>query len=218
MKSLIFFLLVLVNPGRAATIEPRWQETITRPWPGAELWANPAEDWTTKAGRIENTFPGGNRNLVPLTAELTPAAAPFTVRCRIDQVSLSTPLQGFAGIQVGLGAPSGDYREAVMLGTGLTAGVRYDGTLFIGSTLGAGAKIPFPLRLLTLELRGAQRHRPFRPPPQQRHHRSPCLMAARPRRVHRFQQSAARHQSGAKAPARPAGHPPGPRRGFSHGL
>ena len=154
MKSLIFFLLVLVNPGRAATIEPRWQETITRPWPGAELWANPAEDWTTKAGRIENTFPGGNRNLVPLTAELTPAAAPFTVRCRIDQVSLSTPLQGFAGIQVGLGAPSGDYREAVMLGTGLTAGVRYDGTLFIGSTLGAGAKIPFPLRLLTLELRG----------------------------------------------------------------
>ncbi|KAB2641314.1 MAG: hypothetical protein DVB26_05120, partial [Verrucomicrobia bacterium] len=112
MQPLLFLLLVLGSLASAATIEPRWQETITRPWPGPDLWANPAEDWTTKAGRIENTFSGGNRNLVPLTAELTPAKAPFTVRCRTDQVSTVFQLQGFVGIQVGLSGPSGDFREA----------------------------------------------------------------------------------------------------------
>ena len=154
MQPLLFLLLVLGGLASAATIEPRWQQTITRPWPGPELWANPAEDWTTKAGRIENTFSGGNRNLVPLTAELTPAKAPFTVRCRTDQVSTVFQLQGFVGIQVGLSAPSGDFREAAILGNGLSAGVRCDGCLFIGNTVGTGAKIPFPLRLITLELRG----------------------------------------------------------------
>ena len=155
MKSLIFFLLVLAaHAASAATIEPQWQETITRPWPGPDLWANPAEDWTIKAGRIENTFCGGNRNMVLLTAELTQAIAPFTVRCRTDQVSTSTPLQGFTGFQVGLSAGSGDFREAALLGSGLSAGVRCDGCLFIGDTVGSGAKVPLPLRLTTLELRG----------------------------------------------------------------
>ena len=154
MQSQLLLLLALGGLATAATIEPRWQETITRPWPGPDLWANPAEDWTAKAGRLENTFSGGNRNLVPLTAELTPAAAPFTVRCRTDQVSTAFQLQGFVGIQVGLSAPSGDFREAAILGTGLSAGIRCDGSLFIGNTLGAGDKIPFPLRLISLELRG----------------------------------------------------------------
>ncbi|KAB2639212.1 MAG: hypothetical protein DVB25_06100 [Verrucomicrobia bacterium] len=154
MQPLILLLLVLGGLASAATIEPQWHDTITRAWPGPDLWANPAEDWTTKAGRIENTFSGGNRNLVLLTAELTPASAPFTVRCRADQVSTISPLQGFTGIQVGLSAPSGDFREAAIFGSGLSAGVRCDGSLFIGSTVGSGAKIAFPLRLITLELRG----------------------------------------------------------------
>ena len=154
MKSLFPLLLLLINHASAATIEPLWQDTVTRPWPGPDLWANPAEDWTAKAGRIENTFSGGNRNLVLLTAELTPAAAPFTVRCRIDQVSPSSFLSAFTGIQIGLSAPSGDYREAAIMGTGLSVGLHADGTLFIGNTLSSGPKIPVPIRLVTLELQG----------------------------------------------------------------
>ncbi|MEI6607234.1 MAG: hypothetical protein WCP35_18130 [Verrucomicrobiota bacterium] len=154
MQSLFPLLLLLGGIASAATVEPRWQETITRPWPGPDLWANPAEDWTTKVGRIENTFSGGNRNLVFLTAELIPAVAPFTVRCRIDQISTAFQMQGFVGIQVGLSAPSGDFREAAILGSGLSTGIRCDGSLFIGNTVGTGAKIPFPFRLVTLELRG----------------------------------------------------------------
>ncbi len=154
MKSLFPLLLLLLDLTSAATIEPRWQSTITRPWPGPDLWANPAEDWTVKAGRIENIFSGGNRNLVLLTAELTPAAAPFTVRCRIDQVSQASSLSAFVGMQVGLSAPSGDFREAAIFGSGLSAGLQADGTLFIGSAVSKGAKVPVPFRLVTLELLG----------------------------------------------------------------
>ena len=35
---------------------------VTRPWPGKDFWANPAEDWHLSKGRIENTFSGGNRH------------------------------------------------------------------------------------------------------------------------------------------------------------
>jgi alkaline phosphatase D len=153
MKPL-FAAVILAHFASAATIEPKWQQTLTRPWPGPELWTNPAEDWIVKGGRIENTFPGGNRNIVILTAELAPTAAPFTVRCRVDQLSPSSSFQAFTGIQIGLRAPSGDYREAAVFGVGLSAGVLSDGTLCIGSTLSTGPKVPVPFRLVTLELQG----------------------------------------------------------------
>ncbi|MCX6874417.1 MAG: alkaline phosphatase D family protein [Verrucomicrobia bacterium] len=150
-----FLTLVLAQLASAATIEPQWEDAITRPWPGPDLWANPAEDWTVKGGRIENTFSGGNRNLVLLTAELTPAAAPFTVRCRVDQVSPASSFQAFTGIQIGLTAPSGDYRETAILGVGFSAGLHADGSLFIGSSVSTDRKVPVPFRLVTLELQGA---------------------------------------------------------------
>ncbi|MEI6675570.1 MAG: alkaline phosphatase D family protein [Verrucomicrobiota bacterium] len=153
MKPLLAVLL-FVQLASGATVEPKWQAAVVRPWPGPELWANPAEDWTVKGGRIENTFPGGNRNLVPLTAELTAAAAPFTVRCRVDQVSPTSIMQGFTGMQVGLSEASGDFRGAAIFGVGLSAGVRSDGTLFIGDTTSSVPKVPVPLRLVTLELQG----------------------------------------------------------------
>lgn len=153
MKTLLHLVLCAHLAG-AATVEPKWQAAVTRPWPGPDLWANPAEDWTFKGGRLENTFSGGNRNLVLLTAELTPAAAPFNVRCRIDQISPTSTLPAFAGVQLGLNAASGDFREAVIAGTGLSAGLFSDGTLCIGGTLSPGPKIPVPFRLITLELQG----------------------------------------------------------------
>ena len=154
MTKLLLPLIFVANLAVGAEIAISFPAAVTRPWPGPELWANPAEDWVVKAGRAENTFAGGNRNLAVLTAELTPAAAPFTIRCRLDQLSALSPLPGFAGIQVGLAAASGDFREAALLGTGLSAGIRTDGTLFINTTLSTGLKVPTPFRLVTLELKG----------------------------------------------------------------
>jgi hypothetical protein len=154
MKKLVLLLTLMVGFAGAADVAISWPVGVSRPWVGADLWANPAEDWVVKAGRAENTFPGGNRNLTVLTAELTKEAAPFTLRCRLDQISMMSPMPGFAGFQVGLAADSGDYREAAIMGTGLSAGIKADGTLFINQTLGTGAKIPTPFRLVTLELKG----------------------------------------------------------------
>jgi hypothetical protein len=138
----------------AAEVGISWPEAAVRPWAGADIWANPAEDWMIQSGRAENRFAGGNRNLAVLTAELSAKPAPFVVRCRIDQTSIAMPGPGFAGLQVGLAAPSGDYREAAVYGSGLCAGLRTDGTLFIDRTAGTGEKIPAPFRTVTLELKG----------------------------------------------------------------
>jgi hypothetical protein len=154
MTKLLLPLIFVANLAVAGEIAISFPVAVTRPWPGPELWANPAEDWVVKAGRAENTFAGGNRNLAVLTAELTPAAAPFTIRCRLDQLSATSPLPGFAGIQVGLAAASGDFREAALLGSGLSAGIKTDGTLFINNTLSSGPKVPTPFRLVTLGLKG----------------------------------------------------------------
>ncbi|MCF7733917.1 MAG: alkaline phosphatase D family protein [Akkermansiaceae bacterium] len=156
MKKVLPLILLapLAQTAMAAEVSISWPEAVVRPWPGPELWANPAEDWLVKSGRAGNTFPGGNRNLTVPTPELTPASAPFTIRCRFDQTSPVSPVPGFAGIQVGLAAASGDYREAAIYGAGLCAGIKADGTLFIGDTAGEGEKVPVPFRAVTLELQG----------------------------------------------------------------
>ncbi len=150
----LLLLILLADLAHGAEIAISWPDAITRPWPGPALWANPAEDWVVRSGRAENTFAGGNRNLTLLTAELTPAAAPFAIRCRLDQVSMASPMPGFAGFQVGLASASGDFRETALFGAGLCAGVKSDGTLFLNNTSGTGKKVPTPFNLVTLELKG----------------------------------------------------------------
>lgn len=154
MKNLLLLFTLVADLAAAADLAISWPLSVIRPWPGPELWANPAEDWVIRAGRAENTFAGGNRNLTVLTAELTGKAAPFTIRCRVDQISPTSPLPGFVGFQVGVAAASGDYREAAVMGTGMSAGIKTDGTLFINDALGTGAKIPTPFSMVTLELKG----------------------------------------------------------------
>ena len=138
----------------ADVFTPDVAANVTRPWPGKDFWANPAEDWTLTQGRFENTFSGGNRNMVLLTAELTPEPQPFTVRVNLDQVSFELFGQGFAGFQVGVRGPSGDYRESAVEGSGFAAGLDFSGRPFIGNITGEGAPLPLPLRGLVLELKG----------------------------------------------------------------
>lgn len=127
---------------------------VTRPWPGKDFWANPAEDWNLAKGRLENTFSGGNRNITVLTAELTPAAAPFTARVLLDQVSFELFGAGFAGFQAGIRGDSGDFREAAITGTGFAAGIDFSGRPFIGNPKPDGEPLPLPLRGIVLELKG----------------------------------------------------------------
>jgi hypothetical protein len=127
---------------------------VTRPWPGKDFWANPAEDWNVTKGRFENTFSGGNRHVVLLTAEVTPEKAPFNARFLLDQISFELFGEGFAGFQAGLRGTSGDYRETAVLGSGFAAGIDFTGRPFIGNVKGDGPPLPMPLRGIVLELKG----------------------------------------------------------------
>lgn len=127
---------------------------VTRPWPGKDFWANPAEDWHVAKGRFENTFSGGNRNVVLLTAEVTAEKAPFNARFLLDQISFELFGEGFAGFQAGLRGTSGDYRETAVLGSGFAAGIDFTGRPFIGNVKGDGPPLPMPLRGIVLELKG----------------------------------------------------------------
>lgn len=155
MLPRLFFLLLAVSPFTQAqdTFSPAIAPDITRPWPGKDFWANPAEDWSISKGRLENTFSGGNRNVVLLTAEMTAEAKPFSARVHLDQISFELFGEGFAGFQAGLRGESADFREAAIEGTGFAAGIDFQGNPFIGSTKGSTA-LPMPLRGLVLELKG----------------------------------------------------------------
>lgn len=155
IARLLLPLLVVSSPLLAQdTVVPDIPANLTRPWTGKDFWANPAEDWHVAKGRLENTFSGGNRHVVLLTAELTPAAAPFTVRAMLDQVSFELFGEGFAGFQAGLRGESGDFRESAITGTGFAAGIDFTGRPFIGATKAVGDPLPLPLRGMVLELKG----------------------------------------------------------------
>lgn len=156
MLSRIFLFLLAVTPLSRAqeSFIPDISANVSRPWPGKDFWANPAEDWIVTQGRFENTFSGGNRNIVLLTADLTAEAKPFTARVHLDQVSFELFGEGFAGFQMGLQGESGDFREAAVTGSGLSVGIDFQGHPFIGSMKGEGTPLPLPLRGIVLELQG----------------------------------------------------------------
>jgi phosphodiesterase/alkaline phosphatase D-like protein len=155
LPRILFLLLAATSFAQAEnSFVPDISANVTRPWPGKDFWANPAEDWVVSQGRFENTFSGGNRNIVLLTAELTAEAKPFTARVHLDQISFELFGTGFAGFQVGLQGESGDFREAAVAGAGLPAGIDFQGRPFIGTMKGEGTPIPLPLHGIVLELQG----------------------------------------------------------------
>jgi hypothetical protein len=153
MKFLSFANLLMLAVVSAETVEPKWG-AVDRPWTGGDLWANPVEDWVVRGGRVENSFSGGNRNVVVLTASVGEKAAGFTIRCRVDQVSGALQAPGFVGISFGLQTAGNDFRDVAIHGSGLAAGLRVDGTLFLAGKESDGPKIPSPYRQITLELQG----------------------------------------------------------------
>ena len=124
-----------------------------RPWPGKDFWANPAEDWMASKGRLENTFSGGNRSVVLLTAAIAPKPGLFTARVKLDQISYELFGQGFAGFQIGLKGTGDDYRDTAISGSGFAAGIDFSGRPFIGDIKGEGTPLPLPLQGMVLEFK-----------------------------------------------------------------
>jgi len=136
---------------------------LDREWVGAELWANPMPDWRLSRGEFLCEHPGGNRNLVVLTRELSSRRKPFILRVTLDQRSATLePSGGWTGFQAGLQGRFKDYRDSAVFGRGFCAGVDFAGRLFIGAVDETPTPLKLPFKSVRLELSGEPTGKTYR--------------------------------------------------------
>lgn len=132
----------------------RWSACHDRVWLGPEYWANPQQDWRIAGGRIECVNAAPDRNVHLLTRQLGGKPGDLHLSVRVGRVGSGRWGQGkgSAGFRIGIQGPLREYRNSLVFGTGLDAGVTGEGGLFIGEWESAkpGA---IPTDLTSLELR-----------------------------------------------------------------
>ncbi len=132
------------------SFQSQWSEMdVCRPWAGGEFWLNPLQAWEQKNGKLYCIRPGGDRNVVLLTGELTSGLENFTMDATItstyprvdgESVGKVTGIEAesessgvsWVGFKLGIRGEFGDYRDDALKGRGLSAGWTSDGRLFIG--------------------------------------------------------------------------------------
>ncbi|HVX59610.1 MAG TPA: alkaline phosphatase D family protein, partial [Pirellulales bacterium] len=140
------------NTSQTTRHRSSWQAANDRVWLGAEYWANPLQDWRIANGRIECIKPAPNRNVHLLTRRLgeQPGSLQMSVRLgRIGGGRLAGG-KGSAGFRIGVRGPLDDYRNSVIHGRGIDAGITSDGRLFFGKLSGSA---PVDLAAKSIELR-----------------------------------------------------------------
>ncbi len=111
----------------------RWQDAPDRIWIGPEFWANPLQDWHVAGGRVECIYAGLDRHLHLLTRTAKTGGGNLSLRVRAGRVGDSFGQgPGSVGFRVGNRGPLPGYRNALIFGSGLDAGIRSDGQLFLG--------------------------------------------------------------------------------------
>lgn len=118
-----------------------WPQTLSRPWPGADYWSNPLQDWRVQDGRLECFSPGGDRNVCLLTREVAARRGDLTMSVHLGKLGGKATKQGFVGFRVGIKNPMNDYRAAAIYGRGMNAGISSDGRLFIGKLEGSAPRV-----------------------------------------------------------------------------
>ncbi|MBA4019057.1 MAG: hypothetical protein C0483_17960 [Pirellula sp.] len=134
---------VKLAPGSTRQVLPsfasRWHDEPDRPWVGAEYWAGPLQDWRVRDGGAECFRAGPHRLLHLLTASVLPREGAWSMKVTLSNpagTELAGALGGGAGFRIGIRGPLDDYRHAVLYGKGLDVGLRGDGRLCIGTTVG----------------------------------------------------------------------------------
>jgi hypothetical protein len=131
-----------------------FDRTPDRPWIGPEYWANPLQDWRVTAGALECIKAGPNRSLVLLTRELSGRQEPFSASMTIvpGQAGAAKAAAAWLGFRIAARGRFGDYRDDAVYGKGIDAGMRADGSLFIGDTSYAWVGDAATIRQLRIEL------------------------------------------------------------------
>jgi hypothetical protein len=155
--TIVLFTVMLVPAwGRQADspFSSAFEHTFDRPWPGAEYWANPLQDWRVAGGALECITTGPARSLMLLTRELSDRPAPFTSSLSIAswQPAPDKRTSAWIGFRIAARGRFGDYRDDAVYGKGIEAGLRADGSLFISDASHAGVGDPVSIRRLSIEL------------------------------------------------------------------
>jgi alkaline phosphatase D len=153
---LMFTVLLLCGwASRAgAQFASAFDRTPDRPWIGPEYWANPLQDWRIAGGALECIMTGPARSLMLLTRELSDRPAPFSTSIAIQpwKVSADKTATGWVGFRIAARGRFGDYRDDAVYGKGIEAGLRADGSLFIGDSSNAGVGDAATIGRLQIEL------------------------------------------------------------------
>mgnify|MGYP001821184139 CR=1 FL=1 len=117
----------------AAPIEDQttvsWKNTHNRVWLGAEIWANPMEDWRVVDGAAECQTNGGDRNLHLITHQLTDATKSLAMSVLVRQVESGK--QDGVGFRIGVRSELNEYRSNCFASGGINAGL-LDGNIILG--------------------------------------------------------------------------------------
>ncbi len=137
-------LLAVVACGRegrdAAELRFAWDDVPDRPWPGPAFWPNRLQDWRILDGALVAAVGRPMRAAHLLTARAAPEAGDLELRVDLELAVPAGTASGDppgAGLLVGAGGPSLDWRRAALIhhspgpGGGLFAGVDAEGRLFL---------------------------------------------------------------------------------------
>ena len=116
-----------------------WDVCPDRVWLGPAYWANPLQDWQIAKGRIECTNAAADRNVHLLTRLVGEGKGTLDLSVRVGRVAGGTlgAGKGTVGFRIGVQGPLRDYRNSLIYGRGLDAGISGAGALFIGEVRSA---------------------------------------------------------------------------------
>ena len=107
-----------------------WSNTHDRVWIGAEIWANPMEDWAVVDGAAECQSGGGDRNLHLITHQLTDPTGSLRMSVEIQRAERLRKDRG-VGFRVGIQSDLNEFRSNCFASRGINAGI-LDGNLVLG--------------------------------------------------------------------------------------
>jgi hypothetical protein len=135
----------------------RWDKQFDRVWLGEHYWANPLQDWRIAGGRQECVKAAPNRNVHLLTRRLGKGPGEFRMSVKLGRIGAESLAEGrgAAGFSIGVRGPLDDYRNSLIFGRGLDAGIMSDGQLVLGDDRSAKGAIDLGRKSVELRLEGA---------------------------------------------------------------
>lgn len=116
---------------QAPSFTDPWSNTHDRVWLGADLWANPMENWRVVDGAAECQAKARNRSIHLLTHQLTDPGESFFMSVDITPVDGQKQARS-AGFRVGVRSDINEYRSNSFARGGIDAGL-LNGELMLGN-------------------------------------------------------------------------------------